>query len=423
MRVLATSLVEYPPLLEILGKPNCNPFCGWVFASSEALLQVDDELILGIVSISSAISKVERYEYGKYVFYRMPSKGLHRIGKHEISFVKGIIKDFNPDIIHLNGTEFSLGLEMISANGKKLPIVASIQGLAFVCSRYNQGYISAWKFLKHYSLRDILKNENQFQRNALMKKRGKLEIETLESINHVIGRTDWDKTHVSLINIGIKYHFCNETLREVFYYADKWNYNRCNKHTIFCSNGSMPLKGVHFLLQALFFVKKIYPDVQLRIAGPDVLSNKLSVKLKLTSYQNYLKSLIRKLSLENDVQFLGFLNQDEMVEEYQRCNVYVLPSCIENSPNSLGEAQLLGVPCISSICGGTPDFIEDGVDGLLYRCEEYEMLADKICFIFGHPDKAARMGKNAIYKAEIRHDALNNAKKMLQIYRDVLKNG
>lgn len=111
-----------------------------------------------------------------------------------------------------------------------------------------------------------------------------------------------------------------------------------------------------------------------------------------------------------------------MITEYLNANVYVLPSCIENSPNSLCEAQILGVPCISSICGGTADFINNNIDGLLYRCEEYEQLAQKIINIFNSGDKISNIGKNAISKATIRHDRNNNAKELLKIFSDIISN-
>ena len=110
-----------------------------------------------------------------------------------------------------------------------------------------------------------------------------------------------------------------------------------------------------------------------------------------------------------------------MVNEYQKCNVYVLPSCIENSPNSLCEAQIIGTPCISSICGGTQDFIDDDIDGFLYRCEEWEMLADRICLLFSNPLTANNMSQKAILKAQVRHDATSNAESLLNIYKDILK--
>ena len=54
------------------------------------------------------------------------------------------------------------------------------------------------------------------------------------------------------------------------------------------------------------------------------------------------------------------------------------PSSIENSPNSLGEAQLLGVPCIASDVGGVTDMIPNKECGIIYRFEEVELLAKHI---------------------------------------------
>ena len=71
MRVLTTSLVDYPPLLKILGLKESNPFCGCVFAASQALIDVSKDLTRGVVSIAPSITKFEKYEYGQYVFYRI----------------------------------------------------------------------------------------------------------------------------------------------------------------------------------------------------------------------------------------------------------------------------------------------------------------------------------------------------------------
>lgn len=65
-----------------------------------------------------------------------------------------------------------------------------------------------------------------------------------------------------------------------------------------------------------------------------------------------------------------------MVKRYLLSNVFICPSTIENSPNSLCEAQLLGVPHIASYVGGTADLMK-GNEECLYRFEETEMLAEK----------------------------------------------
>ena len=82
------------------------------------------------------------------------------------------------------------------------------------------------------------------------------------------------------------------------------------------------------------------------------------------------------------MQFTGSLREDQMIAEYLNAHLFICPSSIENSPNSLGEAQLLGVPVIASYVGGVPDMVTHGETGLLYRFEEVEMLAEGIRNLF-----------------------------------------
>ena len=103
-----------------------------------------------------------------------------------------------------------------------------------------------------------------------------------------------------------------------------------------------------------------------------------------------------------------------MKAEYLSANVFVCPSTIENSPNSLGEAQILGVPCVSSYAGGAMDMMENNTDNL-YRFEEIEMLAYKICQIFGREERQVDMRDLALK----RHDPFVNAAKLVDIYQSI----
>jgi glycosyltransferase involved in cell wall biosynthesis len=109
-----------------------------------------------------------------------------------------------------------------------------------------------------------------------------------------------------------------------------------------------------------------------------------------------------------------------MCEQFLKANVYVNPSCIENSPNSVCEAQLLGVPCVASNVGGTDDLITNGVNGYLYRFEEDEILALRIIDFFSDLDNTRRISNNARELALVRHNKINNTKNILSIYNDIL---
>ena len=106
-----------------------------------------------------------------------------------------------------------------------------------------------------------------------------------------------------------------------------------------------------------------------------------------------------------------------MKREYLFSNVFICPSSIENSPNSLGEAQILGVPCVSSYVGGIPDMIPNIDCGRLYRFEEVEILAQIICDIFAHTSLENQ--NIMISTAKKRHDSYQNTETLISIYRNI----
>jgi glycosyltransferase involved in cell wall biosynthesis len=176
------------------------------------------------------------------------------------------------------------------------------------------------------------------------------------------------------------------------------------------------------VLKALSLVRGYYPQVQLRIAGSDVTQSKTWVdKLRISGYGSYLRSLIRKLKLNDHVKFIGTLSEERMVEEYRNAHVFICPSSIENSPNSLGEAQIIGTPCVASFVGGVPDMIKDGETGLLYRFEEYAMLANNILRIFRDNSLAADLSEKCMKAAELRHDRDAIKSQIIEIYTQIIK--
>lgn len=108
-----------------------------------------------------------------------------------------------------------------------------------------------------------------------------------------------------------------------------------------------------------------------------------------------------------------------MADQYRMAHVFVCSSSIENSPNSLGEAQLIGCPVVASYVGGVPDMVDNNITGLLYRFEETEMLAAAICRIFNNDNLAEALSTREIETASKRHDGIKNANRMMEIYKTV----
>ena len=107
-----------------------------------------------------------------------------------------------------------------------------------------------------------------------------------------------------------------------------------------------------------------YPDLRIYIAGEDPTKLPFRSVKRHIAYPAYLCGLIDELGLSSHVNFTGLLGSTEMAERMCRSQVFVLPSLIENSPNTLGEAMLLGVPAVAAYVGGIPSMARDEEEAL-----------------------------------------------------------
>jgi glycosyltransferase involved in cell wall biosynthesis len=329
-----------------------------------------------------------------------------------------IIHDLvQPDVVHIHGTEFSHGLAYIDECGAN-NVVVSIQGLTSEIAKYYSLGLPKIQILRNLSIGDLFRG-SVFSDVRRYRERGKVEIELIKKVHHIIGRTSFDRSHTWAINPDAKYHFCNEILREEFY-SGRWQYENCQSHTIFFSQANNPLKGLHFLLRALTIVKESYPDVKLNIAGRDITAHKSTLRgiYAYSGYGKIIKRLILKNNLQQTVSFLGPLSAGQMKEALLNSNVFVCSSSIENSSNSLAEAQMLGVPCVASFVGGLPDLVPNQECGRLYRSDDVVGLAFQICDLFRSSDSF----NNSIMRefASNRHNRRNNIESLLSIYQQLL---
>ena len=330
------------------------------------------------------------------------------------------IRSFRPDVIHSWGVEYHHALAMVNAaeaEGKLPNMVASIQGLCrFLAEHYTDGIPET--VCHRSTFRDLLRKDNIAHQQKKFVLRGQLETKALEKLHHVIGRTGWDHSCALSVNPDVQYHFCNETLREAFY-EGIWDYDSCIRHRIFASSCSYPIKGFHYLLEAFARVVKIYPDATLSVTGRSFLSANFKGTLRQGSYEKYLASLVKKYRLEEKLVFLGSLSAEHMKQAFLDANVFVLPSTMENSPNSLGEAMLLGVPSVAADVGGVRDLMCHGTEGIVYTSGDVQALADGILQLFALEDRASELGGTASHHARKTHDPGKNLRDLIEIYQKI----
>lgn len=383
---------------------------GWIQGGADAL-KTCPGIDFVVASIDPSVKELTVLIGDRVTYYLVPCpKGSLKYDKRQETYWREIKERVNPDVIHIHGTEYAHSLAFLNACGPER-VAVSLQGMkSAIWPYYNYG-LGPCDLTLNLTPRDLILGTMRREQRQF-RKSGKMELDVIMKTCNVIGRTSWDKARTWAVNPSARYYFCGETLRSVFYDECHWSYDNCSKHSIFLSQAGYALKGLHQVLKAMPLVLRYYPDAKIRVSGWDITA---APWYRIHGYGKYIKRLIARYDLQSCVSFIGYLDAEEMKNEYLSSNVFICPSSIENSPNSLGEAQILGVPCIASYVGGVMDMMVGNEDNL-YRFEEVEMLAQKICAVFERGGAQVDMSETA----RCRHDPGKNSQDLIEIYQDII---
>lgn len=403
------------PEISAIRKKDEDPFGGWLHQSSMELSQRENiNLTILYPSIKDTHFVMNQGQSISYVAF--PRK--------QIALKKDLIISFFEvhafDLVHIHGTEQDYHLTFVEIlNELNIPYVISIQGvMTKIAEKYSSDlpeYMMNQQTFRDKIKRDSLKKQQE--RFSLLAKR---EQDIIKSSKHVIGRTIFDKEYVLSLNPNISYHHVDESLRKSFY-EHTWTYQEDFRYHLFMSQGSYPIKGLHTLLHAMHMLIATYPKLQLHVTGENIFKKGIFHSLRRNSYARYILKLIKSYQLENHVSFLGILNEKDMIEVYKNHYVYVLPSYIENSSNSLAEAMILGMPIVSSTEGGSSEFLKHQVSGLYVHIYDLDDLYQKLDEALSHPKKMIKMGQVAKEDALKRFNLHQNIDTVISTYQAILK--
>lgn len=384
------------------------PQSGWWLDTIVAQLKQEPDISLEIVSFVQDRANAFCGEIDSVMYRVIPVGYRDRQIKPSREFIKQcdeLLEEIQPDLIHLQGTEFAIGIPFFKQ--KNIPVTVSIQGLIseIVKKDYSYPELKFW-----LSPLDYLKEKLKHFKN---KRRAKSEIWQLKQADYVIGRTLWDRTHTYFHNKNAKYFYLQECIRESFL-ENTWDISKTEPYTIFCAGGlSNPLKGFHKIAEAASYLVEEFPDLKLKVCGNFRKGEKIG-------YHHYLKKWIQKLGMQEHIEFLGSLDEKAMCESFLTSRMYVMGSAIENSPNTLGEAMCLGVPSVVPFVGGVPSLVTDEKEALFYRYDDTLALAYQMRRILLNNTLAECLGNNAKARSKTQYATENLAENLVKIYQTIL---
>jgi L-malate glycosyltransferase len=412
MRIFWFTNILMPDVCEALNIPP-EVIGGWMFSLLDELRK-NKEISLAVATIYQGVDHIEKMPIHGVTYYLIP-KSINKGYKLGSGFRQGsdeAIRDFSPDLIHVHGTEDVYGLYTAHTH-VPCPVVVSIQGLLSVYYRHVLGGLSLADYCDAGLAGCLAWMRFAFQHRQ-WRIRGEREIRIIEGNKNFIGRTLWDKAHVGEINSSAPYFHCEELMRPIFS-ETRWDIGTIDRHTIFCTAAHSPLKGFHWLLYALLILRKEFPDIRVRVAGAPWGENK-----GFGYYGRYIKKLIEKNDLEENIIPLPMMKADQIAQELKKSHLFVIPSLIENSPNSLAEAMMVGTPSVASLVGGIPSMITDRGNALGFPSGDATCLAACIRQIFQDDVLANNLSIQAIETARKRNGVEEVVSRQIEIYERII---
>ncbi len=384
---------------------------GWI-ASLEQIVRGMEEVELGIAfNYAAADFKCEN-EGVTYYPMPTPRSGLLKslfcgsgVGGKLAHWLR-VVEDFKPDIIQIFGSENEFGLMIPHVN---VPVVIHMQGCMPPYENASMPVgLSRRDFLTVPGL-TLRERWMGWRTSPAFKATAEREIQVIQSCRYFMGRTAWDRNLVSMFNPAAKYYHCEEALRDSFLQMKKrWQYQEREKISIISVISRPWYKGQDLILKTAALLK--------RFANINFEWNVYGVP-SLRFFES--KYGIKAESV--NVKVRGTASKERLVDALCEASCYVHTSYIDNSPNSLCEAQMLGVPVLATHVGGISSLVKDGETGILYPANAPYDLASAIVQLSQDKSACERMSQQERQAAESRHNPVAIRETLHSIYRAILK--
>lgn len=393
MRVLWLASYPLQDLSEglLTQKPLPYGTCSWLVHLSRALASLDG-VELHILSFSNVIAADQTIQHNGVHFhivrYAFPlfSKGpslfcFDRLTTYRslLASISQKITAIRPELIHAHGTE---GAYSLAALRTEIPSVTSIQGI----------------------IHEIYRVEPSLGFRLQLP----IERVCMKKHRHFGCRTGWDSSIVRQFNPAAHIHYMPEAIDPLYFRTPR---QPPDSPTVTFVGTLVDRKGIGVLMEAMPAIVDRVPEVKFVIIG--------------TGNPAYVRSLqtgADQQGIAGRIDWSGSQSPAVIAATLARSSVYVLPTFMDNSPNSLCEAMAMGLPVVSTDVGGVPSLIEPEETGLLVPVDDAARLSQAIVRVLTDERLARCLAGQARLMARKRHLPANVADTTLTVYRTIVDN-
>lgn len=297
--------------------------------------------------------------------------------------LRKIILKINPNIVHVQGTFFLYSLASLLV-GNKYSTLLTVHGLTKEELKFD-----GWK------TRTIKKYINK-----------PLEKYSICNYDSIIVCSEAMRTLVSQMTASNIYIIPNGIDLQCPNYTEEQMYSLARPN-IFFIGMLKKVKGIDVLIRAIPIIKQSIPEICLYIAGTG-------------PFETELKNLTKELCIEENVIFLGFIDENKKYLYLKSADICVFPSFYEPFGIVLLEAMHCGKAIIASNVGGIPSILEDGRTGLLFDPGNINDLAEKIIILLKDKDLRMNLG-NAGYRKVTEFTWDKVAERTVDIYKEIIQ--
>jgi glycosyltransferase involved in cell wall biosynthesis len=174
-----------------------------------------------------------------------------------------------------------------------------------------------------------------------------------------------------------------------------------DQHLIVYAGRFRSVKGVEYGIRAFATALSEESSIHLALAGEgDQLHD--------------LQLLVHELGIDDHITFLGVRN--DMPELLSAADSVLMPSLTEGFPRTAIEAMAAGKPVIATRVGGTPEAIDDGINGILVPSKDISAMSSAIVRLSKDQALQKNLGEAGRQRAESHYSVETYVTRLKDLY-------